>query len=133
MNSIPCELCKFLGKTTAEYLRHVKDKHAEHTTASKNNDKTKSKENVKKSSSKPKHSAVEIPCDICQFKSTSAEDFINHIETQHQHKPSGNSGYACDKCDYKCTTEEQFKKHLEMAHKLNVGGWRTPQNKQYLV
>ena len=119
----------------AEYNKHVKDKHDEQSYASKtktknnkNAEKDASKNNkdkAKEASKKKKQDSVEIPCDICSFKSASAEDFIKHIETKHQHKSNKESvkpQYNCDKCDYNGTGEQQFKKHLEAAHKLNVGG-----------
>ena len=60
--------------------------------------KANSKERVKNNSNKSSEDGVQIPCDICDFTSVSAGDFINHIS---------------------------FKKHLELPHKWNVGGWST--------
>ena len=125
---IPCEVCEYVGKSSNDYNRHVKDKHAERNPRSSDDSTSKNKENVKKSSDNSKQNYVEIPCDLCKFKSTSAEDFIKHIENKHQEKPENSSAYDCDKCDFKGKGEDQFKKHLGTAHNLNVGGWKTPQH-----
>ena len=82
------------------------------------------KDKAKEASKNKKQDNVEIQCDICNFKSSFAKDFIKHIETKHQNKTNKESvkpQYNCDKCDYKGTGEQQVKKHLEVAHKLNVG------------
>ena len=68
---------------------------------------------------------VSIPCDLCDFKSISAEDFIDHIEKKHQKKSEHTNAkkYTCNRCDFVSSSEDSFKKHLEMAHRLNVGGF----------
>ena len=149
---IPCDLCDYVGKCTADYNNHVKDKHSEQNTAANNRrrtgvsdktdeivnneandtvkdkdnnkEKAKTKVNNKTETQQRKQNNIEIPCDLCKFKSKSADDFINHIETKHQSKGNNSSEkpcYECDRCDYKGTVEEYFKKHLESAHNLNVG------------
>ena len=122
---LPCELCEFIGKSMDDYNRHIKQKHSEQNSTTKNRSEDK---NNKSAPKKTKQNGVEIPCDICKFKSTSAEDFIKHIEIKHQSnttKSREKPVYECGKCDYKSTGEDQFKKHLEVAHKLNVGGRKT--------
>ena len=122
---LPCDLCEFIGKSMDDYNRHIKQKHAEQNSTSKKKTEDKKEESTRK---KTKQNAVVIPCDICNFKSSSAEDFIQHIENKHQSnttKSTEKPVYECGKCDYKSSGEDQFKKHLELAHKLNVGGRKT--------
>ena len=130
VEDIPCDICDYVANSIQNYDKHVKSKHEatnEHTRSSK----SKKKETDKKASKKSKETNVKIPCDLCGFTSVSAEDFIDHIETNHQNKSKGSktSNYKCGKCDYKSYEETEFKKHLEIAHKLNVGGWKTVNNR----
>ena len=110
---------EYVAKSIFDYDKHAKTKHDDRTKSSKPTNK--------KNTSNPKEAGVKIPCDLCEFTSTSADDFINHIETMHQKnvKDSKQTQYKCGKCDFKANEEVNFKKHLELAHKLNVGGWKT--------
>ena len=76
---------------------------------------------------------VKIPCDMCDFTSISADDFIKHIETKHQKKADNCKviEYKCGRCDYEGRSEEQFKRHLEIAHSLNVGGFTKVNNGKF--
>ena len=123
---IPCDICDYVAKSLQDYDKHAKSKHGAEDEHTKSN-KSKKKETNKKDSNKTKETQVKIPCDLCEFTSVSAEDFINHIETNHQKHSKGSKTeqYACGKCDYKSHQEIYFKKHLEVEHKLNVGGWKT--------
>ena len=129
---LPCEICEFVGKSMVEYNNHVKEKHAEQNNVPKKNNQTNiGNSNTNNTAKTTKKNYVEIPCDICSFKSESAEDFIKHIETKHQQKSKEvkeKPKYNCDKCDYEGNGEEHFKKHLEVAHKLSV--WRTQEVQQ---
>ena len=138
---IPCDLCDYVGKSTTDYSNHVGDKHGEQNETANNNvhknntcgkekEKDKKEKNDNNEAKKKKQNNVEIPCDLCNFKSKSADDFIKHIESKHQNKADTSTEkpcYECGRCDYKGTSEDHFKKHLETAHKLNVVG-RRPSN-----
>lgn len=104
---LPCELCDFVAKSTEEFIKHVDLKHRTKNQSQTKNNTTTSDDNtggksyaekVKGNTSKKKQKTddVCIPCDMCDFKSLSANDFIRHIETKHQK----NTSYACDRCDF---------------------------------
>ena len=94
---------EYVAKSIFDYDKHAKTKHDDRSKSSKPTNK--------KNTSNPKEAGVKIPCDLCEFTSTSADDFINHIETMHQKnvKDSKQTQYKCGKCTLK----------------LNVGGWKT--------
>ena len=121
---IPCDVCEFVAKSIYDYDRHAKTMHAGPNDTSC---KAKSKEKVSNPSNKSRNDGVKIPCDICEFTSVSADEFINHIESKHQKNEQNRAKiqYSCGKFDFKAVEESNFKKHLELAHKLNVGGWST--------
>jgi hypothetical protein len=100
---LPCDVCDFIAKTPEEYKKHVDDKHTSHQEeARKDEGKKTYADKVKNQQSKKKESqsALKIPCDLCNFKSVSAEDFIKHIEMKHQKKSADVKEYACGRCDF---------------------------------
>ena len=115
---------KFVAKSIYKYDTHAKTMHAGPKDTSC---KAKSKEKVINPSNKSRNDGAKSPCDICEFTSVSADDFINHIENKHKKNGQNRAKiqYSCGKCDFKAVEESSFKKHLELAHKLNVGGWST--------
>jgi uncharacterized C2H2 Zn-finger protein len=119
-------LCEFIGKSEAEYQKHVYNEH----TQQKEQSESRSQDKVKKTKTKSSDN-VKIPCDMCKFTSVSAENFIEHIESKHQQKTEHAKSYACNRCDFEGKSEEQFKKHLEVAHKLNAGGFTKVFAKSY--
>ena len=120
---IPSELCKFVSKTPNEYRKHVNDKHPQKENPKNKENEKSSTKSTNNSIKRKDDSNVKIPCDMCDFTSKSADDYIKHIEIKHQKKYESIKEYACDRCDYKGRSEGQFKTHLEVAHKLNVGGF----------
>ena len=136
--TLPCDLCNFIAKTTEEYKKHVESKHGQspiegtkHKGKGKKSFAAKDKDNVKdnvndKTKKKETTQGVKIPCDLCNFTSVSAEDFIKHIESKHQTQEENGTPavYECNRCDFKAKSEEQFKKHLQDGHKLNTGGFK---------
>ena len=107
---IPCELCDYKGNPE-EYNVHVKSKH------------NKNKESSTEHRKEPNVGGVKIPCDMCEFVSTSTSSYIKHIESKHQTKKKEifeDYCLSCDKCDFKTATEKEFKNHLETIHRLKV-------------
>ena len=56
--TIPCDVCSFVGKTAAEYMKHIEDHNKE------------------------KAESI-LPCELCDYKARSAQSFKLHIETAH--------------------------------------------------
>ena len=134
---LPCELCNYVATTPQEYEKHVENKHLDRNSSSNNKKSSKpnNKKEAKDDSRKKRDDNVKIPCDICDFTSASAEDFITHVETKHYQQSSSadQSHYECNRCDYKGSDEAYFKKHLEKAHELNVTGRITHKSKKLCI
>ena len=109
--TLPCDLCDFIAKTTEEYKKHVESKHGQspkegtkHKGKGKKSFAAKVKDNVDdKTKKKETIQGVKIPCDLCNFTSVSAEDFIKHIESKHQTQEENGTPavYECNRCDFK--------------------------------
>ena len=56
--SIPCDVCKFIAKTTTEFMKHVEDHNKERMETS-------------------------LPCELCDYKARTSNNFKEHIETAH--------------------------------------------------
>ena len=96
---IPCELCDYKGNPE-EYNVHVKSKH------------NKNKESSIEHRKEPTGGVVKIPCDMCEFISTSTSSYIKHIESKYQTKKKEDFEdccLSCDKCDFKTATEKELK------------------------
>ena len=123
---LPCELCDFVAKSADDYKKHDENEHDSPKNVNKNDNAKKSyadkvKHNQNQNKKKENTAGVKIPCDLCNFTSTSADDFIKHIESKHQKT----NVYPCDRCDYEGKSEEQFKRHLDSVHNLNTRGFST--------
>ena len=101
-----CDECVYKTSMKERLTQHKKDKH----TANKTMKDTKKANKTTKTS-------VQIPCDVCDFSSISASDFLNHIKTHE--KPEENTCIPCDLCDYNAPSIEIFKSHIGNAHKNN--------------
>lgn len=94
-----CDQCNYKTSMNLRLEQHKKDKH-----------KAKLKE--RKNDNKTAENSVKIPCDLCNYTSNSASDFIKHIDS---HNNSDNI-IPCDVCDYKGSSMEDFKTHIEAVH-----------------
>ena len=115
-NPYSCDACDFVGKNKAGLKRHMKLKHENESSVSKQNSESTNDEfsdevnDFLKSVNYLNNSENNFPCDKCSLKFAS-KDFLDiHIGATHKIK--------CKVCDYETGHKDLLKEHIE-----NPGIW----------
>ena len=97
---IPCDLCKFVGNSTTEYLKHVENLRAKETAKGV------------------------LPCDLCDFVAKSVKNLKDHLESSHMEnhksKETPEATLSCDLCNFVTNNVKNYKDHLESSHGFKI-------------